>query len=331
MSYIAKLELLLETDDGTDRRDFLKKIGGAVLSTALPAGDILGSMLGSSQADPDGGEGGHESGEYFPIMGKLLKDCLKELPIIKQISSIPLGTRVSVIKRHIAQNYMPSEFNDGGDDDGFMVPKNTKFVNKTNNPIILALESGLFDEDGILADNLGDSNFLESAFGFLHDSGGYLFSNPALKPDLDFFVKRVGGSNKFAKLFLREWMNFSTEDPLNVGIRALTDLSKRIPALHDFYSTLSGKSPEESVELLHNMNIIDEKDIAEQAQDDLNDEERYNRRENISVAKANKVDREYEKTSMDRLDDEAMNRWEDEGGALGPLDEAIRRLFNVIY
>ena len=126
-------------------------------------------------------------------------------------------------------------------------------------------------------------------------------------------------------------MNFSTEDPLNVGIRALTDLSKRIPALHDFYSTLSGKSPEESVELLHNMNIIDEKDIAEQAQDDLNDEERYNRRENISVAKANKVDREYEKTSMDRLDDEAMNRWEDEGGALGPLDEAIRRLFNVIY
>lgn len=32
-----------------------------------------------------------------------------------------------------------------------------------------------------------------------------------------------------------------------------------------------------------------------------------------------------------KLDDEAMNRWEDEGGALGPLDEAIRRLLNVIY
>ena len=31
------------------------------------------------------------------------------------------------------------------------------------------------------------------------------------------------------------------------------------------------------------------------------------------------------------FDDEAMNRWEDEGGALGPLDEAIRRLLNVIY
>jgi hypothetical protein len=32
-----------------------------------------------------------------------------------------------------------------------------------------------------------------------------------------------------------------------------------------------------------------------------------------------------------KFDDEAMNRWEDEGGALGPLDEAIRRLLNVIY
>jgi hypothetical protein len=32
-----------------------------------------------------------------------------------------------------------------------------------------------------------------------------------------------------------------------------------------------------------------------------------------------------------KFDDEAMSRWEDEGGALGPLDEAIRRLLNVIY
>ena len=32
-----------------------------------------------------------------------------------------------------------------------------------------------------------------------------------------------------------------------------------------------------------------------------------------------------------KFDDEAMNRWEDEGGALGPLDEAIRRLLNVIF
>jgi len=323
MSYIYELDLLLEAEDGTDRRDFLKKTGGAVLSTALPGGDILGSMLDSDQKDQDDGGGGYKPNEYFPIMGKLLKDCLKELPIIKQISSIPLGSRVSVIKRHVAQNYEPSGFNGDSDDDVFMVPKNNKFVNKTNNPIILALESGLIGEDGMLADSLGNSNFLESAFGMLHDSGGYLFSNPALSPDLDFFVKHVGGSNKFAKLFLREWMNFSTEDPLNVGIRALTDLSKRIPALHKFYSTLSDKSPEESVELLHDMDIIDDKDIAEQAQDDLNDEERYNRRENISAAKAAKADREYEKTSV--------GRWEDEGGALGQLDEAIRRLLNVIY
>lgn len=324
MSYIDKLDLLLEAEDGTDRRDFLKKTGGAALSTALPGGDILGSMLDSDQAGPDDdGGGGHEWNEYFPIMGKLLKDCLKELPIIKQISSIPLGTRVSVIKRHMAQNYRPSEFNDGSDEDVFMVPKNTKYVNKINNPIILALESGLIDEDGMLADRLGDSKFLESAFGFLHGSGGYLFSNPALTPDLDFFVKRVGGSNKFAKLFLRDWLNLSTEDPLNVGIRALTDLSKRIPALHDFYSTLFGKSPEEAVEILHDMDIIDDKDIAEQHQDDINDEERYNRRQNVSVAKTAKADREYEKTSL--------GRWEDEGGALGPLDEAIRRLLNVIY
>ena len=323
MSYIDKLNLLLEVQDGTDRRDFLKKTGGAVLSTALPSGDMLGSMLNSGQVDQDDDGGVYESGEYFPIMGKLLRDCLKELPIIKQISSIPLGTRASVIKRHIAQNYRPSEFNTDSDEDGFMVPKNTKFVNNTNNPIILALESGLINRDGMLEDSLGDSGFLESAFGMLHDSGGYLFSNPALTPDLDFFVKRVGGSSKFAKLFLREWMNFSTEDPLNVGIRALTDLSKRIPALHEFYSALSGKSPEESVELLHDMDIIDDKDIAEQAQDDINDEERYNRRQNILAAKAAKADREYEKTSV--------GRWEDEGGALGPLDEAIRRLLNVIY
>ena len=32
-----------------------------------------------------------------------------------------------------------------------------------------------------------------------------------------------------------------------------------------------------------------------------------------------------------KFDDEAMNRWEDEGGALGTLDEAIWRLLNVIY
>ena len=32
-----------------------------------------------------------------------------------------------------------------------------------------------------------------------------------------------------------------------------------------------------------------------------------------------------------KFDDEAMNRWEDEGGALGPLDEAIRKILNVIY
>ena len=32
-----------------------------------------------------------------------------------------------------------------------------------------------------------------------------------------------------------------------------------------------------------------------------------------------------------KFDDEAINRWEDEGGALGPLDEAIRRLLNVIF
>ena len=122
MSYIAKLELLLETGDGSDRRDFLKKTGGAVLSTALPGGDILGSMLDSDQAGPDDDGGGHEWNEYFPIMGKLLKDCLKELPIIKQISSIPLGARVSVIKRHMAQNYMPSEFPDDSDGSGGGVP-----------------------------------------------------------------------------------------------------------------------------------------------------------------------------------------------------------------
>ncbi len=323
MSYIKKLDLLLEAEDGTDRRDFLKRTGGAVLSTALPGGDMLGSMLDSNQDDQDDDTDGYVPNEYFPIMGKLLKDCLKELPIIKQISSIPLGARVSVIKRHMAQNYEPSEFNTDSDSDVFLVPKSTKFINKTNNPIILALESGLIDEHGMLEDNLGNSNFLESAFGFLHGSGGYLFSNPALTPDLDFFVKRVGGSNKFAKLFLREWINFSTEDPLNVGIRTLTDLSKRIPALHDFYSTLSGKSPEEAVEIIHDMDIIDDKDISEQAQDDINDEERYNRRQNISAAKVAKADREYEKTSV--------GRWEDEGGALGPLDEAIRRLLNVIY
>ncbi len=43
MSYIKKLDLLLEAEDGTDRRDFLKRTGGAVLSTALPGGDMLGS------------------------------------------------------------------------------------------------------------------------------------------------------------------------------------------------------------------------------------------------------------------------------------------------
>ena len=32
-----------------------------------------------------------------------------------------------------------------------------------------------------------------------------------------------------------------------------------------------------------------------------------------------------------RSDDEALNSWENEGGALRPLDEAIRRLLNVIY
>jgi len=106
MSYIMKLDLLLEAEDGTDRRDFLKKTGGAVLSTALPGGDMLGSMLDSDQEDQADDTGGYQPNEYFPIMGKLLKDCLKELPIIKQISSIPLGTRVSVIKRHMAQNYM---------------------------------------------------------------------------------------------------------------------------------------------------------------------------------------------------------------------------------
>jgi len=31
------------------------------------------------------------------------------------------------------------------------------------------------------------------------------------------------------------------------------------------------------------------------------------------------------------FDTDAIGRWEDEGGALGPLDEAIRRLLNVIY
>ena len=32
-----------------------------------------------------------------------------------------------------------------------------------------------------------------------------------------------------------------------------------------------------------------------------------------------------------KFDDDAIGRWEDEGGALGPLDEAIMRLINVIY
>lgn len=321
MSYVDDLNLLFEAEGDFDRRDFLKKAGGAVLSTTLPGGD-LASLTVNPDEESIIGDGPTEnvSGEQFPIVGRLLKNCLKDMPIIKRISSIPSSTRANMIKKHVDKNWEYYRLNDNGE--GWMTPKKTNYVENLSNPVLLAFEAGLIDKEGKLGQNLGDSKFIESAFGWQHISGSNLLNNQTIRNNIDFLVSNAGGPKTFAKAFLRDWLNFSTEDQLNVGVNSLVLLSKNIPTLRDLYTAVAGKTPAEAVRQFRDMDLIDDRDISIQVHDRLEDAERKVRKQNVMAAKAAKAANLYDKASL--------GRWEDEGGAPGPLDEAIVKLLSII-
>jgi hypothetical protein len=70
---------------------------------------------------------------------------------------------------------------------------------------------------------------------------------------------------------------------------------------------------------------------AQELKSKVDEQEEISKQERITKFN-NKTERYLLNKKKDKnFDADAIGRWEDEGGAMGPLDEAIRRLLNVIF
>ena len=316
MSYINKLDLLFEANEGPSRRDFNKSVLGTALSTAMPI-NINASPVSA------GVEAVRSGGRYtFPLMGDLINKCVKEIPLMKQIAMIPLQTRKEVLKRYwgsgeegtwnAANSLLPAD-------------KRPKQV-ITDNPIVKAVKAGLLAHDGkdIKDFSASDSDFTRHIFGYYMHDGSDGFSNKQISAIIDLLIKKAGGTDAFAKLYLSDWINYSTDEPVTIGIEIFQEFCKSQPSLRNLVKNFAGKSIEEKVKMCHEKGFISDEDMVT-AEEEL--------QEKKEIEEEERADLENQKIEdlNNRSDDEALNSWENEGGALRPLDEAIRRLLNVIY
>ena len=334
MSYINKLDLLFEANEGPSRRDFNKTVLGTALSTAIPININASPVSAGIKAVRSGGR------YTFPLMGDLINKCVKEIPLMKQIAMIPLQTRKEVLKRfwgsgeegswNAANSLLPAD-------------KRPKQI-ITDNPIVKAVKAGLLAHDGkdIKDFSDSDSDFTRHIFGYYMHDGSDGFSNKQISAIIDLLIKKAGGTDAFAKLYLSDWINYSTDEPVTIGIEIFQEFCRSQPSLRNLVKNFAGKSIEEKIKMCHEKGFISDEDVTTaeeeiQEKKEIEEEGRTTAEEEIQekkeVEEEERADLEDQKIAdfNNRSDDEALNSWENEGGALGPLDEAIRRLLNVIY
>ena len=330
MSYINKLDLLFEANEGPSRRDFNKSVLGTALSTAMPININASPVSAGVKALKTMGS---EQITSFPLIGNLINKCLSELPLIKQISMIPLKAREIVLNKNFASEnhyWFPYTLQDKdrtGDELKQMLQKRKE---SGQNPIIKAFKSGLIGVNGAIRPDHSNepTPFISHLFGVkdMYD-GSDGFTDNQIAPMLDLLVKKAGGTDAFAKLYLSDITSYDcftgaptkAEKIIN-GIAVFEKLCRSQPLLQHMLKNFAGKSIKEKVKTCHEKGFINDEDIAAVKKEETQEKKEIEEKKDEDLPKSN-----------DRSDDEAIGRWEDEGGAVGPLDEAIRRLLNVIY
>jgi len=316
MSYINELDLLFEANEGPSRRDFNKSVLGTALSTAIPI-NINASPVSA------GVEAVRSGGRYtFPLIGNLINKCVKEIPLMKHIAMIPLQTRQEILKRYWGS----------GEEGSWNFANSILQADKrpkqiiTDNPIINAVKSGLLTHDGkdIKDFSDSDSDFTRHIFGYAMHDGSDGFTDKQISPIIDLLIKKAGGTDAFAKLYLSDWINYSTDEPVTIGIEIFKEFCQSQPSLRKLVKNFAGKSIEDKVKMCHEKGFISDEDVAT-AEEEIQEKKEIEEEEGANFESQKIAD------FNSRSDDEALNSWENEGGALGPLDEAIRRILNVIY
>jgi hypothetical protein len=248
---------------------------------------------------------------------------------------IPIKTRESILNRHFGSEgayfYMGS-IKDSERTEDELEQIEQKRKESDLNPIVKAFKSGLITANGTVINDHSkdDTAFISHLFGLRKMyNGSDGFANKQIAPMLDLLIKKAGGADAFAKLYLSDITSYDVffghptkAEKIKNGIAVFEKLCRSQPLLQHMIKNFSGKSIEEKVKQCHNKGYISDEDmtaVKEEAQEKKEIEEK----------------REFEDLSKSdgRSDDEAIGRWEDEGGALGlrDLDEAIGRLLNVIY
>ena len=367
MSYIAKLGLLLEAKDPS-RRDFNKSVAGAVASSNfIPnmtggvsniASTVIKDVIPSASKllaaiDAYFKINGSDKYKFFSKFGKdRVSDtfhwCMSgsdDLSYEEAVQKEPLAKYFYYDNYHIED--IPKERRkDASCTWEFHAGKETRH-NSSNG---YDTESNAFYEIYLTNDEwYGASDIISSGLR----SGGL---------DLKFFANYFGGFRKFFRIFSDSIPLKKGPDFLSNQMYMLDLVKQKAPALYDSlglkidlseYIRLNNKI---SVDERYGYDIIKDSpilrdfdkiniDILSQLKEKgLIGDKHLGLVKDIMQKLKSKVDKQGRidklKETEERIlaprrekkfDDDAIGRWEDEGGALGPLDEAIMRLINVIY
>ena len=359
MSYINELELLLEAE-GPSRRDFNKSVAAAAVSgNVLPSADLMSGAV-SAGAKVAGGTmpqlaavlnaAFSKTSPYYRLLNSIgakkikeVYDLLiqnKDLSVSQLAKSEPAAKLFIKTMGHSSGHvYFDSNVAKHLDDNtgywgGRDIGQAWSFC--VNNGLPKGL-LGMFDNENL------DTEIYSQIDNMLG-------SKPALMKEIS---KSFGGFDKYLKYIFD---NYAESEVKCMDINNILVMAKEHqPALYDTLGL--SVDPSQVWRWLKNSSG-NSKFNAEHAAKafsaqldsltELRDKGILNIKYDKSIAKITDVVSKYrrlanykagqefnrENRKRDKnFDDDAIGRWEDEGGALGPLDldEAIRRLLNVIY
>lgn len=370
MSYIDKLDLLLEAE-GPSRRDFNKSVAAAAASSNLipnMAGVAKVASTGVATAVASLGKIltaldsyflGKKGSNFYKILCKAGKDKLLQTKEFLQEN--PTNTFDETIETHPLAQYFAYDteeeafcnmanlgHNHVEDASGAYIDHDffgDAFEGNIFNKLYLN-NSNEFTLDWIPEELTGDLiKHMSSQFGGFKNFFSTLADAMEAEGDIN-LVERLAdvlGAVKDKAPSLYKTLGLST-NPHNIR-----NLKQRM--WDDFYKkgtkNWNGKDNSASINAEFEIEKLENDFLSQLREKDLVSDKfgKYVELHKDSTAKMKaKVDKQDRidklKETEERIkaprrekkfDDEAMSRWEDEGGALGPLDEAIRRLLNVIY
>ncbi len=357
MSYIKKLDILLEAESPS-RRDFNKSVAAAAVSgNVLPSADLMSGAV-SAGAKVAGGTmpklaavlnaAFSKTSPYYRLLNsvgpkkiKEVYDLLiqnKDLSVSQLAKSEPAA---KLFKKTMGDNsghvYFDSDIakhldNNEGYWRGRDIGQTWTFC--VNNDLPKGLLGMRFDEpdieifsqiDNMISAKPAVIQEVSKAFGGFDKYLTYIFDNVASSG----YDDRININNILVRAKENQPALFKTlglkADPSDFFRLLRSSLGKT--RFHDENAAKAFSSNLDIMKELRDKGILSDKydgmiaEITGQAT-------KYRRLANYKAGQ--EFNRENRKR-VKNFDDDAIGRWEDEGGALGPLDEAIRRLLNVIY